>query len=261
MTQAILSLHTRLPSASTISFSCTRSILEGFTRFSKAREKSLAKREYYVSQCLCMRKQLSGEMNERDERDRRRQRRSGYKSSRGLITLKRSEGKWTDSWTSGHITSLEALGLKDLVSDAEADGSNDEVVVTLSIQKHAGFGYSVDGRVISSVSRQCSYCCAKCSNQVDASFSAWCIPTNSSFSHFQKAGEVNDDPSIIYFPPGREEAILDDFVRDTIRLSCSTGAVCSDACEKSGLGKWEFDDDKRSSVDKRWLPILKANIN
>lgn len=194
MIQAIVSLHNTLPPASTFSFSFTRSISEGFTRFSKAPEKSYAQREYNnVSHCLCMRKHLSGETNERYERDRRRPRRSGYKSSGGLITLKRSEGKWTDSWTSEHITSLEALGLKDLVSEAE--GSNGEVVVTLSIQKHAGFGYGVDGRVISSVSRQCSYCCAKCSNQVDASFNAWCIPTDSSFSNFQKAGEVDDDPS------------------------------------------------------------------
>jgi hypothetical protein len=194
MIQAILSLHNTLPPASTFSFSFTRSISEGFTRFSKAPEKSYAQREYNnVSHCLCMRKHLSGETNERYE--------------------------------------------------------------------HAGFGYGVDGRVISSVSRQCSYCCAKCSNQVDASFNAWCIPTDSSFSNFQKAGEVDDDPSIIYFLPGREEAILDDFVRDTIRLSCSTEAICSDACEKSGLGKWEFDDEKSNSIDKRWLPILKANIN
>lgn len=127
--------------------------------------------------------------------------------------------------------------------------------------EHAGFGYSVDGRVIAPVSRKCIYCCAKCSNQVDASFNAWCIPTDSSFSVFQKAGEVDDDPSIIYFLPGREEAILDDFVRDAIRLSCSTEATCSDACEKSGLGKWEFDYEKSNSIDKRWLPILKAKIN
>lgn len=260
MTHAISPLHTTLPPASTFSFAFTRSILEGFTRFSKVPEKYHAQREYCnVSPCLCMKKQLSGETNERYERDRRRPRRSGYKSSGGLITLKRSEGKWTDSWTSEHFISLEALGLKDLASEAE--GSNDEVVVTLSIQKHAGFGYSVDGRVIAPVSRKCIYCCAKCSNQVDASFNAWCIPTDSSFSVFQKAGEVDDDPSIIYFLPGREEAILDDFVRDAIRLSCSTEATCSDACEKSGLGKWEFDYEKSNSIDKRWLPILKAKIN
>jgi hypothetical protein len=58
------------------------------------------------------------------------------------------------------------------------------------------------------------------------------VLTDSSFNNFQKAGEVVDDPSIIYFLPAREETILDDFVRDTIRLSCSTEATFLDACEK-----------------------------
>eukprot|EP01018_Ginkgo_biloba_P011514 Gb_07148 [translate_table: standard] len=262
MAHAILTLDTTISAA----FSSTCSNLEGCTRFIKTPKMFLQRVQRHSPgslltpvECQCMGKGVSLEKNDYAEAERKRPRRSAYKASRGLITVRKSDGNWADSWTSEYVTSLKALGLKNLVT--EDDRSNDDVVVALSVQKHAAVGFSVDGRVISSVIRQCACCCTRFCNQIDASFDAWCIPTNNSSSHFQKAAEVNDDPSIVFFPAGREEASLDDVVRDTIRLSYSMEAICSDACRKSGVKKWEFGDAKGTSVDKRWLPILKAKTN
>ncbi|KAH9323568.1 hypothetical protein KI387_018207, partial [Taxus chinensis] len=110
--------------------------------------------------------------------------------SGGVITIRRNDGKWADSWTDEHVTSLEALGLMDLASE-----SNNDVAVSLSVQKHAAVGYSVDGRIVLSLTRQCVNCSGKFTNKINASFSAWCIPRDCSFGYVEEAGRVNDDLS------------------------------------------------------------------
>jgi hypothetical protein len=97
--------------------------------------------------------------------------------------------------------------------------------------------------------------------KVDSSFQAWLTPTRDPFSHPQHIGEDNDDPTVMYFPPSEEIADLSGMVRDTIRLSQSSKAICSKDCENLGPRKWEFGESDHQSVDKQWLPLLKVKQN
>ncbi|KAH0456448.1 hypothetical protein IEQ34_014355 [Dendrobium chrysotoxum] len=142
------------------------------------------------------------------------------RTSRRLITISTSCGKWQGQWNCDYLLSLRELQLADL---AEEGDKNAEVLVSLSIQKHTGFGFSVDGRIVTSIKGKCSCC----------------------FSSYYR--------EVIYVKPG-SEADLDSVVQDTIRLIASTKDTCSESCEKSAI-TWQCTAKKRT-YDQRWSQLL-----
>ncbi|CAK9875505.1 unnamed protein product [Sphagnum jensenii] len=184
------------------------------------------------------------------------------------IFVRRSDSKWSDSWQSQQVTTLQQLQLQDMALDdtyvvkasTEQAHETGVVLVDLDVQK-TGWGFFVRGRVQSSIQQQCNRCFLKYLSPVDSSFEAWLTPTRDPFSHPQNIGEDNDDPTVMYFPPSEEIADLSGMVRDTIRLSQSSKAICSKECENLGPRKWEFGESDHQSVDKQWLPLLKVKRN
>ncbi|KAJ0096173.1 hypothetical protein Patl1_15853 [Pistacia atlantica] len=91
--------------------------------------------------------------------------------------------------------------------------------------QHASFGFSVDGRIISSFTRKCSNCS-----------SPYCR-------------------EVIYVKPGYQ-AELDSLVQDTIRLTTTVKDTCSESCEKSDPKIQYIGAQNTASVDKRWGRLL-----
>ncbi|XP_020598008.1 large ribosomal RNA subunit accumulation protein YCED homolog 2, chloroplastic-like, partial [Phalaenopsis equestris] len=75
------------------------------------------------------------------------------RSARHLITISTSCGRWQGRWSSEYLLSLRELQLAELAEDGD---KNADILVSLSIQKHTGFGFSVHGRIITSIKRKCS---------------------------------------------------------------------------------------------------------
>ncbi|KAJ0037953.1 hypothetical protein Pint_22672 [Pistacia integerrima] len=144
------------------------------------------------------------------------------KSPRRLITISTSDGRWHTNWSTEYLVSLQDLQLEDLVEDEHKDAN---VSINLSIQKHASFGFSVDGRIISSFTRKCSNCS-----------SPYCR-------------------EVIYVKPGYQ-AELDSLVQDTIRLTTTVKDTCSESCEKSDPKIQYIGAQNTASVDKRWGRLL-----
>ncbi|GFP92555.1 hypothetical protein PHJA_001399700, partial [Phtheirospermum japonicum] len=74
-----------------------------------------------------------------------------------LITISTSDGKWHDKWNCDYIFSLQELRLHDLSDDAHSDT---DVSINLCVQKHAGLGMSVEGKIITCFTRRCCNCCS-----------------------------------------------------------------------------------------------------
>uniref|UniRef100_A0A2P2LCW1 Uncharacterized protein LOC105641023 isoform X2 n=1 Tax=Rhizophora mucronata TaxID=61149 RepID=A0A2P2LCW1_RHIMU len=138
---------------------------------------------------------------------------------RRLITISTTDGRWQGNWSSDYLLSFQDLQLEDLIEDEYKDG---KVSISLSIQKHASFGLSVDGRIITSFGSKCCKCFTPYCREVDTSFDVWVLPSSSSredpAAHLPEIG--GDDPSVIYVKPGCE-AVLDSLVQDTIRLTAA----------------------------------------
>lgn len=177
--------------------------------------------------------------------------RNGKKSSRTsrrLITISTSCGRWQGEWSSDFLLSLRELQLSDLADEGD---KNAAVLVSLSVQKHTGFGFSVDGRIITSFKRKCSCCFSSYCKEIDTTFDVWVLPSNK--DNELRLPEIGESDQVIYVKPG-SEADLDSVVQDTIRLIASIKDTCSESCEKSTF-TWQYTDQQRSH-DQRWSQLL-----
>ncbi|XP_021896563.1 large ribosomal RNA subunit accumulation protein YCED homolog 2, chloroplastic isoform X2 [Carica papaya] len=153
-----------------------------------------------------------------------------WKSPSRLITISTSDGKWHGKWSYDYLLSLQELNLQDLVEDEHNPDAM--VSINLCIQKHASFGLSVDGRIITSFTRKCSNCFAPYCRQIDTNFKVWVLPSSKDDGEIQLPEIGGDDPSVIYVKPGYE-AHLDSLVQDTLRLATSSQDSCSESCAKA----------------------------
>ncbi|XP_078439746.1 E3 ubiquitin-protein ligase, putative (DUF177) isoform X1 [Wolffia australiana] len=177
--------------------------------------------------------------------------RRGPKAPRRLITISTADGRWQGEWNCDYVFTLRELGLGDVADLGQADAA---VLIRLLVQKHAGFGFSVEGKIATCFPRKCSGCLSTFDKEIDASFDVWVLP--SSRSDPAELPEIGSgDPSVIYVKPGTE-ADLDSLIRDTIRLAVTANAgACSLACEKSSP-RWNYIDDKKGKIDSRWARLL-----
>ncbi|XP_027356489.1 large ribosomal RNA subunit accumulation protein YCED homolog 2, chloroplastic isoform X2 [Abrus precatorius] len=181
------------------------------------------------------------------------------RAARRLITISPGDGKYHGDWTCDFLVSLHDLHLQDLIEVEDDPHKNAQVFVNLSIQKHASFGLSVDGRVTTSFPRKCSNCSAPYCRQIDTKFNVWVLMASRD-DRKVSLPEIGGDPYVIYVRPGYE-VDLDSLVQDAIRLNSSVNDTCSELCEKSEAtiqcGQ------SQASVDKRWSKLLelkKANL-
>ncbi|KAI4384133.1 hypothetical protein MLD38_009898 [Melastoma candidum] len=181
--------------------------------------------------------------------------RKSKKAPRQLITIATSDGRWQGSWNSNYLLSLRELQLEDLVEGEEKDA---DVLVNLSVEKHASFGLSVDGTITTTFTRRCCNCFSPYCREIEAKFTAWVLPSSRIRKNLEpQLPEIGfDDPSVIFVKPGHE-AHLDSLIQDTLRLATSVEDTCSDTCKKSEPS-WQFPSSpKAASVDKRWSMLLK----
>ncbi|CAI0419631.1 unnamed protein product [Linum tenue] len=149
-------------------------------------------------------------------------RRSG-KAPRRLITISTGNGRWNGEWSCDYLFTFRDLGLQDLIQDA-VEQKDATVSVKLCVEKHASFGFSVDGIIITSFTKKCISCNSPYSTQIDTNVNVWVLPSSRQkhdrgpMDEFPLIG--GDDPSVIYVKPGHE-ADLDSLVRDAVRLAIS----------------------------------------
>ncbi|XP_043694403.1 large ribosomal RNA subunit accumulation protein YCED homolog 2, chloroplastic [Telopea speciosissima] len=177
--------------------------------------------------------------------------RKSPKSPRRLISISTSDNRWNGKWTLDYIFTLKELQLADLAEDGQKDA---EVSVSLNIEKHASFGFSIDGRIITAFTRKCINCSSPFCRKIDTMFDVWVLPSSRRNLSMQSPEIGGDDPSVIYVKPG-SEADLDSLVQDTIRLNTSVKETCSETCEKSEL-RWQSTSGEDSSIDGRWSRLL-----
>ncbi|KAK6934818.1 hypothetical protein RJ641_034973 [Dillenia turbinata] len=191
----------------------------------------------------CLRIRSSSRKNDSTLITRKRQR-----HPRRLITISTGDGRWQGKWNCDYVFTLQDLHLQDLAEDGH-QGSH--VSVNLSVQKHASFGFSVDGRIITSFTRKCGICSALYYREIDATFSVWVLPACRDNGSPQIPEIGGDDPSLSY------EVDLDPLVQDTIRLNTAVKETCSEACERSEP-KLHYIGGKRdvTTFDKRWSTLL-----
>ncbi|MQM08224.1 hypothetical protein Taro_041081 [Colocasia esculenta] len=146
--------------------------------------------------------------------------RRGQRSPRRLITISTSDGRWHGQWNCDYVFSLGELGLADVAEGGQADT---EVLVSLAIEKHSGFGFSVGGRIATCFTGRCSSCFSSYSKEINTTFKVWVLPSGRS-DPLQLPEIGSNDPSVIYVKPG-SEADLDSLIRDTIRLAASAKAI------------------------------------
>ncbi|CAN4105507.1 unnamed protein product [Withania somnifera] len=171
------------------------------------------------------------------------------KACKRLVTISTSDGRWHGEWNCDYIFSLRDLQLEDLAEDGHTDT---QVSITLSIHKHAGFGLSVDGRIITSFTTKCSNCSSPYCKEIDTSFKVWVLPSSRQKGCTHELPLLGwDDPSVIYVKPGFE-ADLDALIQDTIRLASSVKGTCSESCEKSEPKLQPLGKQNTASIDRRW---------
>uniref|UniRef100_A0A7C8ZGF4 Large ribosomal RNA subunit accumulation protein YceD n=1 Tax=Opuntia streptacantha TaxID=393608 RepID=A0A7C8ZGF4_OPUST len=176
----------------------------------------------------------------------------GSKSPRRLISIPVSSTRWNGSWTCEYVVSLKDLHLDDLAEDGLKDA---KVFISLSIQRHTGFGLSVDGRVITSITRKCSSCSSPFCRKIDTNIYVWVLPNQRDDPSTQMPEIGGDDPSVVYVKPGCE-ADLDSLIQDTIRLQTAIEETCSEPCEKSEPKLHDIGVQSRPSLEKRWSCLL-----
>ncbi|XP_065865425.1 large ribosomal RNA subunit accumulation protein YCED homolog 2, chloroplastic isoform X1 [Euphorbia lathyris] len=200
---------------------------------------------------------------------------------RRLVTISTGDGKWQGNWTCQFLISLEDLHLQDLIEDHHQQHKDAQVSVTLTVQKHASFGFSVDGRILTSFIRNCTNCfspyCREVFmdlifinfkfqlvfvlilyvmlSQIDSKFNVWVLMSNEDNDQLHLPEIGGDDPSVIYVKPGCE-ANLDSLIQDTLRLTVSVQDFCSEACEKSQPTFQFIGRQSTASIDKRWSRLL-----
>ncbi|KAF8389585.1 hypothetical protein HHK36_024101 [Tetracentron sinense] len=160
--------------------------------------------------------------------------RKSQKTPRRLITISTSDGRWHGKWTYGYIFSLEELQLADLAKDGQKDV---EVSINLTVEKHASFGFSVDGRIITSFTRKCSVCSSSYCREIDTNFDVWVLPSSRDNRSIQLPDIGGDDPSLSHLCETRLR-----LARRYARNLNYDGNVCSGG--------------KNASVDGRWSRLL-----
>ncbi|XP_065865426.1 large ribosomal RNA subunit accumulation protein YCED homolog 2, chloroplastic isoform X2 [Euphorbia lathyris] len=174
---------------------------------------------------------------------------------RRLVTISTGDGKWQGNWTCQFLISLEDLHLQDLIEDHHQQHKDAQVSVTLTVQKHASFGFSVDGRILTSFIRNCTNCFSPYCREIDSKFNVWVLMSNEDNDQLHLPEIGGDDPSVIYVKPGCE-ANLDSLIQDTLRLTVSVQDFCSEACEKSQPTFQFIGRQSTASIDKRWSRLL-----
>uniref|UniRef100_A0A0A0L9P4 Large ribosomal RNA subunit accumulation protein YCED homolog 2, chloroplastic n=1 Tax=Cucumis sativus TaxID=3659 RepID=A0A0A0L9P4_CUCSA len=174
------------------------------------------------------------------------------KTTRRLITISTAGSRWQGKWTCDYLLSLRDLNLEDLVED---ENNNAHVFINLCIEKHASFGFTVDGRINTSFTRKCCACSSPYCREINANFNVLVLSSNRANREIHLPDIGGDDPSVIYVKPGLE-ADLDSLVRDTIRLTTSTKDTCSEMCEKSQPTVQYIGAQNAASIDKRWSRLL-----
>ncbi|XP_022934821.1 large ribosomal RNA subunit accumulation protein YCED homolog 2, chloroplastic isoform X3 [Cucurbita moschata] len=155
--------------------------------------------------------------------------RRSSKPPRRLITISTAGSMWQGRWSCDYLLSLQDFNLEDLVED---EHKNAHVFINLCIEKHASFGFTVDGKINTSFIRKCCTCSSPYCREINANFNVLVLSSNRAKRETTLPDIGGDDPSVIYVKPGLE-ADLDSLVRDTIRLTTSTKDTCSELCEKS----------------------------
>ncbi|XP_078439747.1 E3 ubiquitin-protein ligase, putative (DUF177) isoform X2 [Wolffia australiana] len=121
--------------------------------------------------------------------------RRGPKAPRRLITISTADGRWQGEWNCDYVFTLRELGLGDVADLGQADAA---VLIRLLVQKHAGFGFSVEGKIATCFPRKCSGCLSTFDKEIDASFDVWVLP--SSRSDPAELPEIGSgDPSVYDF--------------------------------------------------------------
>ncbi|XVF85639.1 hypothetical protein PTKIN_Ptkin17bG0132400 [Pterospermum kingtungense] len=132
-------------------------------------------------------------------------------SRRRLITISTADGRWHGTWSCDYLLSLRDLNLEDLVEDDDDDDDEHkdaQVSISLCIHKHASFGLSVDGRIVTSFTRKCSICSSPYCREIDTNFNVWVLGSNNKDqgSTHQLPEIGGDDPSLsllnspLFFP-------------------------------------------------------------
>ncbi|KAE8125052.1 hypothetical protein FH972_019889 [Carpinus fangiana] len=77
-------------------------------------------------------------------------------------------------------------------------GTPKEEVALIEIHndKHASFGLSVDGRILTSFTRKCSICSSPYCREIDTNFNVWVLPPSKENSANQIPEIGGDDPSL-----------------------------------------------------------------
>ncbi|ESW03653.1 hypothetical protein PHAVU_011G031300 [Phaseolus vulgaris] len=178
------------------------------------------------------------------------------RAARRLITISPSDGRYSGDWTSDYLVSLDDLDLQDLIEDDDNSNKkkNAQVFINLTVQKHASFGLSVDGRVTTSFTRKCSNCSTPYCRQIDAKFNVWVLIAPKDERKLPLP-EIGDDPNVIYVRPGHE-VDLGSLVQDAIRLTSAVKDSCSELCEKTEGTIQYITGETQASVDKRWSRLL-----
>lgn len=176
-----------------------------------------------------------------------------HKPPKRLIKISTADGRWHGKWNLEYNLSLHQLQLHDLTEECDR---RKDVSIALHIQKHTGFGLSVDGKIVTSFTSKCSNCSATYCKEIDTNFNAWILPYSRQRSSRIELPEIGgDDPSVIYVKPGCE-ADLDTLIQDTIRLAIAVQGTCSAPCEKSEPKLQYIGEKYAASVDKRWSRLL-----
>ncbi|KAL3375815.1 hypothetical protein AABB24_002669, partial [Solanum stoloniferum] len=171
------------------------------------------------------------------------------RSKKPLVRISSSDGKWNGEWNCDYIFTLGDLQLEDLAEETETPLS-----IQLSIHKHAGFGLSVDGTIITSFTTKCSNCSSPYCREIHTSFKVWVLPSTRDKGCTDQLPLLGwDDPSVIYVKPGFE-ADLDSLIQDTVRLA--TSETCSESCEKSEPKLQPLGKQNAASIDRRWSRLL-----
>ncbi|KAL3344009.1 hypothetical protein AABB24_023444 [Solanum stoloniferum] len=173
------------------------------------------------------------------------------RSKKPLVRISSSDGKWHGEWNCDYIFTLGDLQLEDLAEETDTPLS-----IQLSIHKHAGFGLSVDGTIITSFTTKCSNCSSPYCREIHTSFKVWVLPSTRDKGCTDQLPLLGwDDPSVIYVKPGFE-ADLDSLIQDTVRLATSVKETCSESCEKSEPKLQPLGKQNTASIDRRWSRLL-----
>ncbi|KAH0698492.1 hypothetical protein KY284_012707 [Solanum tuberosum] len=173
------------------------------------------------------------------------------RSKKPLVRISSSDGKWHGEWNCDYIFTLGDLQLEDLAEETDTPLS-----IQLSIHKHAGFGLSVDGTIITSFTTKCSNCSSPYCREIHTSFKVWILPSTRDKGCTDQLPLLGwDDPSVIYVKPGLE-ADLDSLIQDTLRLATSVKETCSESCEKSEPKLQPLGKQNAASIDRRWSRLL-----